>query len=165
MMKITFSISDAGSCLEGTLVYVPTDYAFVFHATRKPDEHSSLQIGLLQLAVDYDGVVLYPYGVCGLVRHRDTDLTPPAVNRPGILVADTGTELIPGVAYRLGAPTDWPIWINKRRGWVCLGDPHYKMPVEAIEFATTSICVLSAGRLVAVWLHPEALPELPPGVT
>jgi hypothetical protein len=162
MTNISFSLGDAGSCLKGTLDYVSTDYAFDFHAIAKPVEHSSIQIASLQIAVDYKGAVLYAYGYCPLLKHRETDLVPPAINRRARLFAHRETEWIPGIAYTIGGPTDWPIWINKRSGWVCLGDPSCNGTIEAIEFATDSIAVLAGARLVAVWLRPKILPDLRP---
>ena len=161
MANIEFTRDDTSSCVSGTLVYVPNDYAFDFRTMVKPDQHSSVQINSLQLAVNCDGTVLYAYGYCPLLKHRETDLFPPAASRPGGLFASRQKEWAPGIAYTIGGPTDWPVWINKKGGWVCLGEPRYKGPVEAIEFATDSIAVLDGTKLVAVWLRPEALPELP----
>ncbi len=159
MTNITFSVGEAGSCVEGTLVYVPTDYAFDFRVTVGPNEYSSIQINSLQLAIDYDGTVLYAYGYCPLLKYHETDLVPPALNRAARLFASSETEWIPGIAQTIGGPTSWPIWINRNCGWVCLGDPGYEESVEAIEFAPDSIAVLNGTKLVAVWLRPKALPD------
>lgn len=161
MTNIHFSIGGTVSCLEGMLIYLPSEYAFDFRTAVQHGEHSSIQINSLQLAVDYDGTVLHAYGYCPLLKYREVDSSPPVVNRCAKLIANRGGEWVPGVAYPIKGPSDWPIWVNKRAGWVCLGEHVYKIYVDVVEFAEGSVAVLDGSKLVAVWLHPEALPELP----
>jgi hypothetical protein len=158
-MTINFTLRSTSGPVSGRLSYVPSDYAFCFEADVRPAAYSSVQVNSLQLVLDHDGVLLYPRGYCPLIEYKETDSVPPESNRRATLAANMEADLVPGVAYTLGGPTDWPIWINKRSGWVCLGDPRASDHFQAVEFATGAIAVISGTELISVWLQPVTLPS------
>jgi hypothetical protein len=158
-MSLSFILKGNGGPVDGKLVYVNDEYAFRFSSPTKPDAISSVQVNSLQMSISEDGTVLYAHGYCPLFNYHETDLIPPSA-RPNIsLVVRSDNEFIPGVAYSLGGPTDWEVSINKRSGWICLGNPACQ-GLDAVEFAKESIAVVVNSTLVAIWLHPESLPML-----
>jgi len=144
--------------IKGRLSYVRGDYAFHFEPDQMPAEYSSIQVNSLQLALDEVGIVLYAYGYCPLVTYQETGLVPPVTEQKAALLAKMESPFVPGIAYTLGGPTAWPTWVNKKLGWVCLGQPSIKEPFQAVECATGVIAVICGSRLASVWLHPVALP-------
>jgi hypothetical protein len=158
-MSINFAKTPTAGPVKGTLRYVPSDYAFRFEPDQGVGEYSSIQINSLQLAVDERGVLLYAYGYCPIIRYQETELLPPKPDRAASLVAQTEKEFVPGIAVGLGGPASWPVRVNKRSGWVCLGEPSTDETLTAVEFATGLIAVVRGSQLVCVWLRPVALPS------
>ena len=158
-MSINFAKTPTTGPVEGTLSYVPSDHAFRYEPAQGVREYSSIQINSLQLAVDERGVLLYAYGYCPIIRYQETDILPPKGDRTASFVARMEKEFIPGIAVRLGGPTSWPVWVNRRSGWLCLGEPSADEALTAVEFATGLIVVARGSQLVSVWLRPLALPS------
>jgi len=65
-------------------------------------------------------------------------------------------DLQPGFSYGLNKE-DWPIYVNVKTEWVCIGDPEHKG--EAVEFIKNCIAVIDDKNLVSLWLKPESLPQ------
>jgi len=143
---------------DGQLIYVPEDYSFDYNAENRHGAEYTIQLDTLQLAVDGDGRVLYPWGYCPLIRFAVTEHIPPS-SRRGILVVECADNFIPGISVGLHNDAGWPVAINRQEGWVCIGDPSVPELCEAVEFANSAVAVLSEGKLVALLLRPYRLPQ------
>ncbi len=119
---------------------------------------SSILINDLQLEIDYEGNVMYVWGYCPLIEYEETELFPQKDRQYELVVLlDNPPKL--GVSYRLNEDNNWPIHINKKKGWVCLGDPNMEGK-QLIQFAPSCIASMLGQELTAVWLQPEQLPPL-----
>jgi hypothetical protein len=63
---------------------------------------------------------------------------------------------IPGISYQINETERWPFFINKKKGWVCIGSPNIKNK-QLIEFAPNCIATMEGQEIIAVWLHPKKL--------
>ncbi len=62
-----------------------------------------------------------------------------------------------GYAYGI-YDEDLPVYVNKRTGWVCIGNP--KKSGEAVEFINNCVAVIDNNQeLAALWLQPQSLPK------
>jgi len=139
-----------------SLVYRAEDYSFDIEPLEGTGD-ASIMINDLQLEIDYEGKIMYVWGLCPLVKYEKTNEFPSAY-QIGRLVAVLDTPPTLGVSYRLNENHRWPIYINKKKGWVCLGNPKIK-DMCLIEFAPSCIATMDKEELVAVWLHPKKLPD------
>jgi hypothetical protein len=101
---------------------------------------TSIMINDLQLEIDHEGRIMYVWGLCPLIKYEETDEAPKNY-KFNSLVALLDKPPIPGISYRLNEKERWPIYINKKKGWVCLGNPEVKNK-QLIEFAPNCIATL-----------------------
>lgn len=139
-----------------SLVYRAEDYSFDVEPLNGSGD-TSIMINDLQLEIDYEGKIMYVWGLCPLIEHKETDEVPKNYEFNS-LVALLDKPAIPGISYRLNEKGRWPIYINKKKGWVCLGNPEVKSK-QLIEFAPNCIATMDGQDLIAVWLHPKDLPN------
>lgn len=140
-----------------SLVYRPKDYSFDVEPLDGTGD-TSIMINDLQLEIDHEGRIMYVWGLCPLIQYEEIDEFP-FKYKAGSLVALLDTPPVPGISYRLNEGQRWMIYINRKKGWVCLGNPEIK-DKQLIEFAPNCIATMDGQELIAVWLHPEKLPEL-----
>lgn len=140
-----------------SLVYRAEDYSFDIEPLNGTGD-TSIMINDLQLEIDHEGKIMYVWGFCPLIQYKETEESPQKYKSHS-LVALLDSPPIPGISYRLNEDRRWPIYINERKGWVCLGNPTI-IDKKLIEFAPNSIATMDGQELVAVWLHPEKLPDL-----
>lgn len=107
---------------------------------------------------DAEGKIIYVWGLCPLVKYIETEKAPQKYKSHTLSVL-LNKPLIPGVSYRLNQERRWPIYINKKKGWVCLGDPNTENK-NLVEFAPDCVATLEGENLTAIWLHPEKLPDV-----
>jgi hypothetical protein len=119
---------------------------------------TSIMINDLQLEIDHEGKIIYVWGLCPLVKYEEIDNFP-FEYKTGSLVALLDKPPVPGISYRLNEDRRWPIYINKKKGWVCLGNPATKGK-QLVEFAPNCVATMDGQDLIAVWLYPEKLPDL-----
>ena len=140
-----------------TLVYRDEDYSF----DREPHDgigFASIMINDLQLEINDEGKVMYVWGLCPLTQYKETQEVPQKY-KPHSLVALLDKSPTPGISYRLNEDCRWPIYINKGKKWICLGNPGTK-DKRLIEFAPNCIATMDGQELIAVWLYPEKFPDL-----
>jgi hypothetical protein len=154
-----FTIMYTGSNISGRLLYSADECSFVFQADGLPYAITTIQLNDLQLAVNAEGRVLYPWGYCPLIRFAETKHIPPP-SRSGTLLIQFVDDLIPGVTVRLINESGWPVAINRQEGWVCLGDPLPPQCCEVVEFASSAVAVLSEGKILALWLKPSIIHKI-----
>lgn len=154
-----FEIIYSDTVPDGRLIYVPDEYSFDFIVENRPNAEHTIQLNTLQLAVDGDGRVHYPWGYCPLIRYEVTEHVPPS-SRGGTLSVECVDDFVPGIAVALHNDSGWPVAINRQEGWVCLGDSSVPKLWEAVEFANSTVAVLSDGKLIALWLRPYNLPQV-----
>lgn len=140
-----------------SLVYRAEDYSFDVEPLDGTGD-TSIMINELQLEIDHEGKVIYVWGYCPLIKYEETNEMPKNY-KSNSLVALLDKPPVPGISYRLNEDRRWPIYINKKKGWVCLGNPETK-DKQLIEFVPNCIATMNGQELIAVWLHPEKLPDL-----
>ncbi len=139
------------------LVYRDEDYSF----DREPHDETgftSIIINDLQLEIDNEGKILYVWGLCPLIKYTETEEAPRKYKAHS-LVALLDKPPVPGISYRLNQNQRWMVYINRKKGWICVGNPETK-DKQLIEFAPNCIATMDGQELIAVWLHPEKLPDL-----
>lgn len=139
-----------------SLVYRPDDYSFDIEPLEGTGD-ASIMINDLQLEIDHRGQVMYVWGLCPLLHYKKTKEFPLSY-KSGSLLALLDTPPILGISYRLNEGQRWLFYINNEMGWVCLGTPETKNK-QLIEFAPNCIATMDGQELIAVWLHPEKLPD------
>jgi len=80
--------------------------------------------------------------------------SPPKYKMGELKVID---NLEPGFSYQVNK-VDWPIHVNVKNGWICIGD--CRGNGEVVEFINDCVAVVENGELIALWLKPESLPVL-----
>lgn len=111
-------------------------------------------INYLTLAT-VDESIIEVSGFCPYGTWIKSDHNPPSYCS-GTLKVITDKE--PGFSYRINEK-DWPIYVNIKTGWVCVGNP--EAAGEAVEFINNCVAVVNKDdQLVALWLKPESLPPL-----
>lgn len=113
----------------------------------------SILIDFLQLEIEDNGTVIYVWGYCPLIIYEETNNFPQGYEAKS-LIAQLLEPPISGISYRLNEDKPWPIFINKKMGWVCLGNPKTEN-MQLVEFAPSCVATLDEQELVAVWLHPK----------
>ena len=117
--------------------------------------NTSILINDLQLEVDEDGEIIYVWGYNPLIQFQEIKEVPLQYRSKRIIV-DVGKELIPGISHRLNEDTRWPVYINKKDNWICIGDPKVD-DKDMVEFVPNCIAALKGEELKAVWLHPQII--------
>lgn len=144
--------------LKYSLVYREEDYSFDIEPLIC-NGYTSIMINDLQLEIDDEGKIVYVWGLCPLIKYQETDMVPKNYESAN-LVALLNKSPIPGISYRLNENERWPIYINKQKGWVCIGNPD-SIGEKNIEFLHDCIAVLEKQEIVAIWLKPQKLPQPP----
>lgn len=116
----------------------------------------SLQVNYLNLEMDPDGRVLYPWGYCPLFQALPITTVPRLVGR-GVLQPAEVLDIVPGIAHSLTPDEYWPVSVNEETGWICIGTPVASESAAWVEFAASSIAVVVDQGLVAIWLQPQYL--------
>ena len=155
--KMKFLIQKPRDDQNFALVYRPEDYSFDIEPLDGSGD-TSIMVNELQLEIDYEGKIMYVWGFCPLIKYEETNAVPQGYTIHS-LVAVLDKPLIPGISYRLNEQSRWPIYINKKKGWVCLGNPITK-DKQLIEFAPDCVATLENQEIIAVWLRPKSLPDL-----
>jgi hypothetical protein len=138
-----------GASQAGRLIYRAEDHSF--DTIEGPTgTYTSFLLNDVQIEVDDAGQFLHVWGYCPRTAWTDAVIQPPA-GMTG-LVRALRPDLVPGVSIRVGQAT-WPVVVNSRTGWVCIGDPF--STGDAIACTRDVRIVLRDGELVALWLHPE----------
>lgn len=94
-------------------------------------------------------------GFCGLNKSMQSNIQVPK-SKKGIIKVEHNLKF--GFAYSIfnNYDDEFPILINSKSGWVCIGDPNKK--VEAVEFLKNCIAVIDNGVFISLWLKPDKLP-------
>ncbi len=140
----------------GSLKYIEEDYSF---DTEPFDEDgiTSFMLNDLRLEIDCNGLVLFIWGYCPLVNYYNTFDSPKNTEFKNLRVV-LSEEPIPGISLSEKDKRNLPIYINKKKGWVCIGNPD-EMGDKMIEFAPGSVATMKDNEIAALWLHPEKIPE------
>ena len=139
-----------------SLVYREEEYSF---KTELHDDIgiTSIMVNDLQLEIDDEGKIIYVWGFCPLIKYEETNETPKNFESNS-LVALLDKLPIPGISYRLNENDRWPIYINKMKGWVCIGNPKV-FGDQRIEFVSDCVAVLDKLEMITIWLKPKCLPK------
>lgn len=151
-----FIIEEKTSTKKAHLIYIEEDFSFDI----EPHEgtgFTSIMVNDLQLEIDDVGKIIYVWGLCPLIMHEKTKEFPKNYTSNS-LVALLDNNFTPGVSYRLNESERWPIYINKKEGWICIGNPQIKGK-QMIEFALNCVAVLENQKITAIWLKPKKFPK------
>ena len=135
-----------------SLIYRETDYSF----DTEPHDGSgftSIMVNDLQLEIDDRGEIIYVWGLCPLFKYEEINEAPENYVSQS-LTAILGRPPVPGIAYQLNEKERWPIYINKKVGWVCIGNPNTKNK-KMIEFVPDCVATLEDQEIIAIWLKPK----------
>jgi len=148
-----FAIDDSVWNRGSELVYRAQEYSF--DSDPRPEGCiSSVVVNDLELEVDDEGVVICVTGLCPHLAWQRTERAPPPARRHVLRVIDQ--EWVPGISKRLTSPGEWPMFVNRSVGYVCVGSPEGRG--VGIEFAPGCVAVLQDGQLLALWLRPKGIP-------
>ena len=139
-----------------SLVYREEDYSFDIEP-HDGNGFTSIMINDLQLEIDDEGKIIYIWGLCPLIKYEETNETPTNYESNS-LVALLDKPPIPGISHRLNENERWPIYINKKKGWVCIGNPKINGK-QMIEFVPNCVATLENQEITAIWLKPKDLPS------
>lgn len=140
-----------------SLVYDDEGYSFNIEPFHKGIGFTSLSINYLQIEIDCDKRIVYVWGCEPLIEYKETNNFPDFYEDKD-LIALIDKDIIPGVSISLDKEKKWPTYVNKKLGWVCIGDPAIK-DRRLIEFAPDCVAALdNDSEMVAIWLHPKELP-------
>ena len=137
----------------GTLHYRPDEYAF--STEPNPGSFTSLLVNDVHIEVDADGRAMCVWGLCPYPSWIARTLTHPVAVDSGLRA--TGAELEPGVGIRLNPGHRWPVFVDRARVLLCIGEPECS-DYDSYRFAPGAVAVLREGELVALWLTPEHVP-------
>lgn len=151
-----FLIQESQNKQNFSLVYRSEDYSFDVEPL-EGSGFTSILINDLQLEVDEEGKIIYVWGLCPLIKCKETEEFPQEY-KANSLIALLDKATIPGISHRLNKDGRWPIYINKKKGWVCIGNPKVQNK-QLIEFLPRCIAVMVGQEIVAIWLRPKELPK------
>jgi len=134
--------------------YVVDDYAFDRTNDWAMGGGSSVLVNFLSLEMDQDGTLRYIWGYCPDLSWIDSELEPPETVA-GIIEVK-GLDIVPGCSYSLVEPVEWPIFVDRDRGWICVGSREWRA-YTSVEFSVGCVAVLDGDDLVAVWLKPGGI--------
>jgi len=151
-----------------SLVYLEEEHSFFI----EPDielAYGSISVNDLQLELDNEERIIYVHGYTPLFKYKEIDNFPRLYETKdliAILDDEPDPDEFPGnPTYSLVKNSNWPysiewdIYINKKMGWVCVGDPTIEGK-RLIEFAPDCVAALDKeNEMVAIWLHPRELPS------
>jgi hypothetical protein len=151
-----FLIQKSETAQTFSLVYREEDYSFDI----EPHEgtgFTSIMVNDLQLEIDDEGKIIYVWGLCPLIKYEETNEIPERYESNS-LIALLDKPPVPGISYRLNEKERWPIYINKKKGWVCIGNPKINGK-QMIEFVPNCVATLEDQEITAIWLKPKDLPS------
>ncbi|MBS0584963.1 MAG: hypothetical protein JSR76_01515 [Verrucomicrobia bacterium] len=107
-----FSLQDYQQEQNFSLVYRAEDYAFDIEPLYGAGD-ASIMVNQLQLEIDHEGLVMYAWGYCPLLKYEETIETPKNYTKQN-LVAILKAPPIFGISYQLNKDVRWPVYINKK---------------------------------------------------
>jgi hypothetical protein len=148
-----FVVEYGGRVQERVLTYTTADCAFSMESFTSAYE-LVLVLNKLNLAL-VDSRVAQIDGFCGFGDWVKSDYEAPEYKRESLKVEhDLKNDFAYGVY-----DGDLPTYVNTESGWICIGDP--QKSGKAVEFINDCVAVIDTSQeLVALWLKPQALPEL-----
>jgi len=152
-----FEVQPGCETLDISVIYRSQEYSFGVEVAHRslPSAFTSIQVNELQLQLDEEGRVLYADGYCPHMGWSEMQANPPSARRGALYVRDL--SLVAGVSVAVSS-SRWPVSVNCKMGWVCVGQQLPAVSCSAVEFATNSIAVVEEGFLKSVWLKPRELP-------
>jgi Immunity protein 26 len=120
---------------------------------------TAILINDIEFEVNTEGRITVLCGYCPLTSAGKTKNFPKKYKRSALYVSFEGDD---GSADSriLTKKGQWPVHINEKKGWVCLGNPELK-GLQLIEFGPDCIASLKGEDLVAIWLQPQFIKKIP----
>ena len=147
-----FVIDYQGKMQKRTLSYITEDCSFYMEPFIS---NYDLELVLNKLSLPLvDDKVVQVDGFCGLGAWMKSPIQVPNYKQGALRVEH---NLEHGYAYGI-YDEDLPVYVNKRTGWVCIGNP--KKDGKAVEFINNCVAVVDNNQeLAALWLRPQSLPK------
>jgi len=150
-----------------SLIY--NDYQFLTDPDIETTGYGAITVNYLELQLDEDGRIVFLFGYEPLALYEEIASFPQSYETKDLVAVldnERSPDTFPGnPTYSLVKNSDWPnslewlIYINKKMGWVCVGDPTITGR-RMIEFAPDCVAALDDNsEMVAIWLHPKKLPS------
>lgn len=150
-----FIIKYSNSIEQKKLTYLADECSFDIEPTIH-EINFDVVINKLNLTVaGDDNRIVQVWGFCPYSLWIKANYNVPQYARGILKVA---TDLKPGFAYAINNDSEWPVYVNAKTGWICIGNP--EKSEKAVEFITDCVAVVYNGELVALWLKPQSLPKI-----
>lgn len=162
MIKFIIGPASGASAIVRRHYYCAGDHSFIFgdiHALSDPGDElarsGSLVVGTLQLLYRTDtGEMICCWGYCPVSSWNRVGLTEPEAALGSIVVV-LSDPVPPGAAKAVDTIVPPRYWYDPHTGLFCVGNPLVPAGATAIRFATDSIAVVRAERLLSVWVRPS----------
>jgi hypothetical protein len=152
MSDVRFTIGSEWTTEDRHLVYRESEHSFDVIGWRERGV-CSLLVNDINLEIDADGQVLFPWGLCPRTTWLRTTVQPPASARRRLVVR-SGAPEIAGASRRLTVGKRWPVHSTMDGAWVCVGTAAPSEGQEVIEFSPGAVAVLArGGQLAALWMR------------
>jgi len=163
MNKMKFEFEKQDTANDGDFIYREDECSFDFESKTKQNGITSLLVNDLNIELDPSGKLLHTWGLCPYQNWVPEPISPPSSIKSGSIYFKDSEPIVAGVSVQIAGPNEWKISVNKKNGWVCIGDSSSTPNSNAISFAIDQVAVLSdSGELLALWLKPLQLPRLTP---
>jgi uncharacterized protein YbdZ (MbtH family) len=153
---MNFFIDYADYSEQKNLIYNSEEYSF----DMEPWEYGiDFEIAINKLTVSVvDGKLTQLNGFCGLNKKMKSSYNAPQ-SKKGSLKVLHQEQYLDGIGcYGLNRE-DWPVYVNVKTGWVCIGNPEKRG--DAVEFINNCVAVIDNDqKFVSLWLKPLKLPEI-----
>jgi len=148
-----FLVKHTGQAEQRLLKYVADEYSFDI----EPIVHIinfDVIVNKLNLTVVNDNKVAQVWGFCPYTNWIKSNCNVPQYTEGLLIVMD---NLESGFSYGINSDDEWPVYVNQKTGWICVGNP--ERSGEAVEFMNNCVAVVdNNNKLVSLWLKPQELP-------
>ena len=152
MTEVRFAAGSAWTIEDARLVYRESEHSFGVTPWQGGGV-SSVLVNDINLEVDEDGLVLFPWGLCPRATWMSTILEVPSGPRRRLMIR-AGAPTIPGTSRRLTPGERWPVYLSAQGPWICVGQPQPHDGQVVIEFSPGAMAVLDDGaQLEALWMR------------
>jgi len=150
-----FSIDYTADVQQKSLMYDVEECAFYTNPSVNEINFDIVLNKLNLTTVDDDNKIVQLWGFCGYKEWINAKYNVPKSRTGALKIIET---LEGGLAYKI-SNEDFPVYVNKQSGWICIGNPEEKG--NAVEFITGCVAVINDDKnFVSLWLKPQSLPDV-----
>lgn len=128
------------------IFYIKNEHSFLW-------EHSAslitcILVGYIYLMFDDHNKFIGLDGFCPINFEEDTPLVTPNFEKKDILLRNDDNY----DTYRIRGSEEWKRYFNHETGWICIGNPEYKVSMKAVQNRSDCGLVFEDGILNAIWI-------------